>query len=97
MVLGKFFKAPDDRKRYSIDYSDWLDAGELVSAVTFEVTPAEADMLVIDGFAINTDSKSVVFYASEGADGSTYKVLAEMTTTNGQVREDSIQFTARAP
>ena len=41
MNLGKYYKAPDERKRYSIDYSDWLDTAERLSSVTFQVTPID--------------------------------------------------------
>ena len=30
MRLGSFVKSPVERKRYTIDYSDWLDTGETV-------------------------------------------------------------------
>lgn len=97
MILGKYLKAPPDRKRYTLDYSDWLDTGELVQSVTFGVTPVEAPPLVIDGIAINSGSQSITFYASGGVDGSTYKALTTMVTLGGQTREDAIQFTVRTP
>ena len=97
MNLGKYFKAPDERKRYSIDYTDWLDTGELLTLVTFEVIPVDADPVAIDGIAIETSAKSVVFYASAGLDGKSYKAIVTMTTTGGQVKEDTVQYTVKAP
>jgi hypothetical protein len=97
MNLGKYFKAPDERKRYSIDYTDWLDTGEVLTVVTFEVTPVDADPVVIDGIAIETGEKSVVFYASAGLDGKSYKAIATTTTSGGQVKEDTVQYTVKAP
>jgi len=97
MNLGKYFKSPDERKRYSIDYTDWLDSGELLSDVTFEVIPVDADPVFIDGIAIEAGSRSVVFYASAGIDGKSYKAIATMTTSGGQVKEDTVQYTVRAP
>jgi hypothetical protein len=97
MNLGKFFKSPDERKRYSIDYTDWLDAGEMLSDVTFEVTPVDADPVVIDGIAIESGFKSVVFYASAGLDGKSYKAIATMTTGGGQIKEDTVQYVVKAP
>lgn len=97
MILGKYFKAPDERKRYSIDYQDWLDTGELLSTVTFEVTPIDADPVVIDGIAIETGSKSAVFYAAGGIDGKSYKAIVTTTTSGGQVKEDTVQYTVKAP
>lgn len=97
MILGKYFKVPADRKRYTIDYTDWLDTGELVTAVTFEVTPSTGSPVVVDGDSIDPDSKGIVFYASEGEVGTTYRAFVTMETSNGQIREDSVQFTVKAP
>ena len=97
MILGKFFKSPDERKRYSIGYSDWLDSGELLSLVTFEVTPVDADPVVINGITIETGGKSVAFYAEGGIDGKSYKAIATTTTSGGQVKEDTVQYTVKAP
>jgi hypothetical protein len=97
MNLGKYFKSPDERKRYSIDYTDWLDTGEVLADVTFEVTPVDANPVVIDDIAIETGDKSVVFYASAGLEGRSYKAIATMTTSGGQVKEDTVQYTVRAP
>lgn len=97
MQLGKFFKVPDDRKRYSIDYSEWLDSGETVSGVTFGVTPADSSPVLIDGNSINPSATGVVFYASAGNVGTTYVVAVTMTTGGGQVREDTVQYTVKSP
>ena len=97
MILGKYCKAPDERKRYSINYADWLDTGEILTLVTFEVTPIDADPIVIDGIAIESGEKSVVFYASGGLDGKSYKAITTATTSGGQVKEDTVQYTVKAP
>jgi hypothetical protein len=97
MILGKYFKSPDERKRYSIRYTDWLDTGELLTEVTFEVTPVDADPVVIDGIAIESGDKSVVFYATNGIDGKNYKAIVTTTTSGGQVKEDTVQYTVKAP
>ena len=97
MILGKFFKAPDEKKRYSIGYSQWLDSGELLSNVTFQVTPIDSNTIVIDGISIEADGKGVAFYASKGLDGKSYKAIATTTTSGGQVKEDTVQYTVKAP
>lgn len=97
MNLGKFSKTPDERKRYSISYTHWLDTGELLNEVTFEVIPIDAYPVVIDGIAIETGNKVVAFYASGGIAGKSYKVIAEATTTGGQVKEDTVQYVVKAP
>jgi hypothetical protein len=96
MNIGKFFKAPSERKRYSIDYTDWLDTGEQLTAVTFGVTPIDANPVVINGIAIETGNKSVVFYALGGIDGKSYKAIVSATTSGGQAKEDTVQYTIKA-
>lgn len=98
MQLGKYTKAPPDRKRYTIDYVDWLDVGELVSSAVYSIDPpTDTSPLVIDGTSINPAAQGVIFYASAGTDGTTYKVAVTMTTSNGQIREDTVLFVVRAP
>jgi len=97
MILGKYFKAPDERKRYSIDYDDWLDTGEQITTVTFAVTPVDEDPVLIDSILIETPGKGVVFYASAGLDGKSYKAIVTMTTNGGQVKEDTVHYTVKAP
>lgn len=101
MALGKYTKTPDERKRYTIDYTDWLDEGEAVSTVTYEVTLANGDAatgspVVIDEDSVDGDATGAIFFASEGEDGEQYKVVATMTTSGGQVREDAILFNVKA-
>jgi hypothetical protein len=96
-ALGKYFKAPVDVKRYTIDYSNWLDAGELVSTTSFTVTPQDASPVIITGIALNTAATGIVFYASGGIAGSTYTALVTMASSGGQTKEDAILFIVRTP
>lgn len=97
MLIGKFFKAPPERKRYQIDYSPWLDAGELVQSATFGVIPATPTPVVVDGITVNTPQTGITFYVSGGVEGTTYKVLPLMVTAGGQTKEDAIQFMVKTP
>lgn len=97
MQLGKFVKAPADRKRYTVVYSDWLDQSELVASAVYSVDPvSDTSPLVVDGTSIDTTSTGLVFYASGGEDGGTYRVTIIMTTSGGQIREDVVQYSVRA-
>lgn len=97
MQLGKFPKAPVDRKRYRIDYTDWLDEGELISDVVYVVTldgVSSAEM-TIDGTALYPGNLIAYFYANAGVANRTYKVLVTMTTNSGQIRQDNILFSVK--
>lgn len=102
MKLAKFLKSPAERKRYSIDYSEWLDTGELVQSIVFTVAatsgtpPTPALPLVIDAYTISSPATSIVFFANYGDEGVTYTVDVVMTTSGGQVKEDQILFVIRS-
>lgn len=96
MKLGTFFKTPSERKRYSLDYTDWLDTGETVNSRAFTVTPETGDFLQIDASSIDATGKQVVFFANYGDDGVSYVVDVIITTSGGQTKEDQITFTVKA-
>lgn len=97
MKLANFIKSPLERKRYTIDYTDWLDEGETVQSITFSVTPSTDTILEVDAYSIALDGLSVVFFANYGALGTVYTVEVLMTTSGGQTKEDEILFTIRDP
>jgi len=99
MALQKYTKASTDRKRYQINYDDWLDTGEGLLAVVFTVeSNLAAPLLVVDGVQILPDSRSVQYYVAGGVDGVTYRILADATTTTGpQQKLDEILMTIREP
>lgn len=95
MTLKKFYKDPDDRKRYTLDYTDWLDLTESVSSCVFAITPVEVGGLVVDASAI-VDSKTVVFYVALGNADTDYIVEATMTSDAGQVKQDTLTYIVRS-
>lgn len=99
MALKKYVKAATDRKRAQIDYTDWLDTGELVLSVDFTVDGIPTSPpLVIDDIMVLPSGLGVQYYVSGGVDGVTYRVLANLTTNTGpQMRLDEIIMTIREP
>jgi hypothetical protein len=95
--LGKFTQTPTERKRYSVDYSPWLDLGETVASVVFAPEQVTAPPLVTDGVQASSDHLSVVFYVSGGLDGQVYRLLITATTSVGQIKEDFVTFSVSAP
>lgn len=95
MKLGRFTKTPIERKRYSIDYSEWLDTGETVTSVTFGVTPSTDNILEVDAYSISTPATSVVYFVNFGAAGTTYTLDIQITTSGGQTKEDQVLYSVR--
>jgi len=93
MRLGKFSKTPAERKRYTIDYTDWLDTSETVASVVY--TPVPATTFVVDAQSILTGNKKISFYVSGGDDFETYNLEVKITTSTGQVKEDVVVFAVR--
>jgi hypothetical protein len=98
-TIGKYVKVPSERKRYQIDYTDWLDTGEAVLNVVFVVTNNDiTNPVVVDGVQVLPTGLGVQYYMSGGNAVKTYKIDAVLTTTTGpQVRQDEILLTVKAP
>lgn len=99
MAIAKYVKASSDRKRYQIDYTDWLDTGEAVSVVNFTIENNLASpVLVVDDVMVLPSGLGVQYYVSGGVDGVTYRILADLTTTTGpQLKLDEVLMTIREP
>lgn len=98
MAIAKYTQAASDRKRRQIDYSDWLDVGEMVSSVDFTVDTVTVPPLVIDDVMVLPTGLGVQYYASGGVNGQTYRVLADLTTNTGpQQKLDEIFISVREP
>lgn len=95
MSLAKFFKTPAERKRYMLDYSDWLDTSETLSTAIFTVTPTDATPIEVDAYSISSSGTELVFFVNYGTDAVTYTVDVKITTSGGQTKEDQILFLVR--
>ena len=95
MKLGRFTKTPTERKRYSLDYADWLDTSETIATVTFGVTPVTDNPLIVDAYLIATPATSVAFFINNGITGTTYTLDIQITTSGGQTKEDQILYSVR--
>lgn len=92
MRLMKFVKDPNERKRYTIDYTSWLDDGETITVVAFTPLPATTPPLLISNSNILPDGSGVQFYVSGGVDKQLYEVVVTITTSGTQIKEDVVQF-----
>jgi hypothetical protein len=95
MRLGSFVKTPVERKRYAIDYSEWLDTGETLTTVTYAVSPTTTSPLVVDASSIGSGNTVAVFFINGGLNGRQYTVDVVANTSGGQIKEDTVLFTVR--
>lgn len=96
MKLGRFSKSPVERKRYTIDYSNWLDTGETVVSRSFTVTPSTASQLYVDGDGLGSPATSIYFYVNAGLDQTDYTVDVRVVTSGGQTKEDTFTMSVRS-
>jgi len=92
--LGKYVKAPADRKKYRLDYNDWLDTAERIETVSFSAVPS-GELHCAD-WSIDQNGRGVEFFVGGGHTEVTYTVLVVITTSGGQTKEDSVLFLVRA-
>lgn len=95
MRLGSFVKTPIERKRYAIDYSEWLDTGETLTTVVYTIPVVTTPPLVVDATSIGSGNTLAVFFISGGLNGRQYTVEVVATTSGGQIKEDTVLFTVR--
>ena len=89
-ILGSFIQTPDEMKRYSIVYSDWLDPEETLSSASYEIDNVTTPPLAITSLTI-ADSFAT-FFVSGGVHQEVYKVVIEVETSDGQIKQDAIMF-----
>lgn len=95
-VIGKFRKEEWERKRYTIDYTDWLDVGEVVESISFSSTPMDTDPAQVDTFLILNPALLVQIFVSGGLPDTRYSIDVRMITSYGQRKEDQITFDVAA-
>lgn len=92
MIIARYTKTPIERRRQTIDYTEWLDPGELIAGVTFEVMPSAVSVNTI---TILSPATRIRFFVEGGVSGASYELTAVITTTKGQVKRDKILVLVR--
>lgn len=84
----RFMKDPDAVLDYHIDWSKWLD-GDTISASTWDAPTG----ITID--SSDFTSTTAVVWLSEGTEGSTYKVVNSITTSDGRSDDRTLFINVR--
>ena len=91
MRLGKFKLDSADRKRYVINYQDWLNQNETVIDADFTGS-VPGDNFYVDGWLIDPNGYEVIFFVSGGMNNVPYDVTVTITTTLAQIKQDFVTF-----
>lgn len=92
MKLSTFKHTPQEKKRYTISYTDWLDSGEVVSSVSFGIDNTTVPPLLVESSAIDVGGLGISFFVSGGLDEEEYTLAILMETDAGQRKEDYMKF-----
>lgn len=97
-LSARFTQSPEEVKRYLLDYTLQLSAGEVVVSITAAITnlgqpPLGAPPLVCNNITIGpSPALQVLYYISGGLDSQSYEVTFLATTSIGQVLEDVVEY-----
>ena len=99
-LSARFSQSPAENKRYVMDYTLQLAAGESIATLAINIVqtagPTTGPALVINNTALLPPVNGVVlgaaFFASGGDDACQYEVQFLATTSIGQILEDIVQF-----
>lgn len=92
MPLGNYIQRSTETKLYSVDYTQWLQAGETLTTQTVSVIDNTPTPLIAIG-ALDSPNNKVNISVSGGQDNEQYAVSVLIQTSLNQVKDDCIFYT----
>ena len=90
MQLGKFTKQPGEIEAYGIKYDDATENGESLLTATAAVVDLSGATSTMNVSSCSIDGKEVRLLASNGTNGSDYKITVTVDTSIGRRMEDEL-------
>ena len=81
--MNLFQKQPADKLDYDLDFSDWMATDDTLTGAV--ATSSVPDELIIESVTIS--GQTVKVWISGGTSGTTYKVTATVTSSQGRIKE----------
>jgi hypothetical protein len=95
MLLDRFRIQPQENRKFTIEYADRLQNGNLLASLAgIVVTPvleAPSVPFSVSG-GLDAGRTKVILWATQGESGNTYQADIKVTTVDGQTWEDEIQW-----
>ena len=88
MLLGSINQIVGDSRRIYVNYFNWLANGETLTNLTVTV---DAGTATISDTNLTPDKMAANFLLNGGTLGDAFNLILNATTSNGQVRNDTIQ------
>ena len=92
MILDRKPHTVGDIRRYIVDYSQWLDTGVTITAGTATTTSITASVT-----AVSHTTSTLVFFVNGGALNEIFTVAVQVTDSNSEVKNDTVEFFVVAP
>ena len=92
MVLDRKQHTVGNRRKYIVDYSQWLDTGITLTAGTATTTSLTA---TVD--TVSHTNTTLIFFANGGALNEIFTVVLQVTDSNSEVKNDTVEFFVIAP
>lgn len=98
-LSARFNQSPAEKKRYLLDYTLQLAAGEIITGIVVAISSptdgVNAGAFAITGVAIAPGNLQAAYFAAGGLDQTTYNVQFIATTSVGQRLEDIVEYNLR--
>lgn len=100
-LSGRFTQAPEEVRRYILNYTLTLSQGETISSlvvnsITQVFGKTTVAPFVVNNIVIGPGSTQVVYFVSGGDDQTDYEVQFLATTSVGQVIEDVVYYSIQS-
>lgn len=89
-------KYPAEVRRVGLDYSQWLDSGEQITAINVSTNAQAGSTFTANQASIGPTGQLAIFFASGGTAGEKVTCYVTITTNVNQVKEDEVVFTIKA-
>lgn len=89
--MNLFQKQPADQLDYDLDFSEWLADGDTITG-TSAVSDVPTELVILSA---SVADQTVKIWVSGGLDGSTYKVTATVSTSQGRIKELDFKIRVR--
>lgn len=96
-LSARFTQSPEEVKRYLLDYTLFLVAGESVTSIAANMTnlgtpPIGSPPLVVSNIVLGPGGLQALYFISGGINGQSYEVTFLATTSVGQVLQDVVEY-----
>lgn len=97
MKFSTWKQTPQEKKRFTIAYTDWLADGEVIDNVTYAIDNVTTPPLLVESSTVNGDGLGITFYISGGLDEEQYQLRILAETDAGQRKEDYFTIVVEEP